>query len=245
MFAKSDRSLSRHALLIMLVVLAPGSYAQGLEEVLVVGNYREQQDLPGTYLKRRADALLLAITVSNDTRDEAARKSEIYRTLRNAVTAAGPGSIELTVLDKQNNVVALTADNYEIELRKGNRPDTSEATIRLRQKIPDTLTDPDQLIPNLIKFVRQVSVAGRTTLEPASGVDVSVVDPNQYRAQIVATFSQDVTQLMKVLGPDYRVLLDGIDRPVKFSRVGPIEVALYIPYSYRVVPTSISALGGD
>src|ERR1043165_7774086 len=156
------------AIAIICTVLS-ATASRAAEEVLVVDSYRARTDLPGAYLKRRADALLHAVTVSNDTREEAARKSEIYQTLRNAVTAAGgQGGIELTVLDNQNNVAALTAGSYESEVSKASRPDTSEATVRLRKEIPTNLTSPDQLIPDLIKFVRQITVAGRTTLEPAS-----------------------------------------------------------------------------
>ena len=217
--------------------------ANALDEIIVTGSYRNEKDLPGSYLKRRGDHLLLAVTVVNDTREEAARKNEIYETLKNAVDASSKQSgMELSVFDAQGNLIALTRDNYQIQLSKGSRPDTSTTSIRIKMKIPENVSDADQMTTDMLKFVRQIKAAGRTTLEPASSVEITIVDPNQYRAQIIQRFADDVAQVMKALGADYRLLVQGIDKPVKFSRVGSIEVALYIPYSYHIVPTSVNSI---
>jgi hypothetical protein len=231
----------------LLLWLSPTTHscAQALEEVVVTGSYRGQKDIPGAYLKRRGDFLLLSIAVNNDTREETARKNEIYETLQNAINAAARQTgVELSLIDNQENVIALTRENSRVELRNGTRPDTSTTTIRVKKKIPESSPDADRLIVDMTKFVGQITVAGRTTLEPASSVDISIVEPDQYRAQVVQRFHEDVARVMGSLGPDYRLLIDGIDRPVKFSRVGLLEVALYIPYGYRIVPTSVTALHG-
>ena len=217
--------------------------ATSLEEVVVTASSRGQGDLPGAYLKRKGDFLLLEVSVTNDTREEEARKREIYDTLKNALTAASRQSgIELSVIDQQENVIALTRDNYEVDLHRGDRPDTSATSIRVKKKIPETVADADQMVADLLKFVKQIPVVGRTKLDANESVDISIVDPNQYRAQIIQRFAEDVAQVKAALGQDYRLIVENIDRPVKFSRVGPLEVALFIPYHYTIVPTSISSI---
>jgi len=214
--------------------------AAEIEEVVVTGSLREERDIPGAFVRRRGDSLLLQITVRNDAREQALRKREIYQTLHNAVAAANRlTGVELSLVDAQSNVIALDQSNYEVEVEESG--DETTASLRIKKKIPTNAANPEQIVAELVRFVHQVAVVGRTTLEADESVEISIIDPNRYRADVIQRFGEDVNRIRTALGPDYRLLVMNIDRPVKFVRVGPLEVALYIPYSFVVVPATMNS----
>ncbi len=43
------------------------------------------------------------------------------------------------------------------------------------------------------------------------------------------------------LGGDYKVVARGIDHPIQWVRDGMLEVTIFVPYSYEVLPTTVSA----
>jgi hypothetical protein len=84
-------------------------------------------------------------------------------------------------------------------------------------------------------------VTGRTQLDPVGDVHISVVDPHQYRGEIVDLVVADVRRVTAGLGGEYRVVVQGIDRPVEWFRLGAIELGLYVPYQYTVIPESLTS----
>jgi len=96
--------------------------AQEIEEIVVTGTRAEGSAIPGTSLKRPGDFLLLMVEVSNDSRDEKTRNSEIVATLRAMLAAAAKDkSIELSVIGDRNIpydlllAVLYTAGQSELE----------------------------------------------------------------------------------------------------------------------------------
>jgi hypothetical protein len=179
--------------------------------------------------------------VSNDTREEKARRDEIYATLRTALTAAKrDAAIELSVVDENGLVIPLKVDSATVVLRPGGRPDTSATRISVKTKIPLQDANGQALISKLKDFVANIKVTGRTTLDPDGDVDVSVVAPHQYRDEIIGLYAADAKKVTAALGEGYKVITTGIDRPVKWVRMGLLELALFVPYSFDVVPATVS-----
>jgi hypothetical protein len=228
--------------MIVLIMLSIATQAQDVEEVVVTGMRSSDMSLPGVIYKRTGDFLLLEVNISNDTRDAAERKKEIYTTLKNAIAnAKKDSSIELSLVE-EGFVIPLTLENYEIELRDGSRQDTSEANIRVKTKISVQENDPTKLLDKLKKFTSSVPVNGRTEFSAVGSVDVSVVNPNQYRQQILDLIAKDIKNVTGMLGEDYKVVIDGIDKPVEWIRSGPLQLSLYVPYSYKVIPKNINSI---
>ncbi len=75
--------------------------------------------------------------------------------------------------------------------------------------------------------------AGRPDSERAS----FIVNPDQYRQVIVDLVAADAKSYAAKFGPEYRVEMTGIDKPVEWSRASLTEVLLYVPYAYKIVPT--------
>lgn len=226
---------------ILALSLSLSGWGQALEEVIVTAA-RIDEPLPGVVLKKTGDFLLLEVEVSNDTRDEKRRKEEIYQTLKNAIsTASKHRNIELSIVES-GFVIPLTLDNHRIELKRGSRPDTSRAKIRVKTAIPSDMNKATKLVEEMASFVGKVNLVGRTEFNSLGSVDVSVVNPNQYRSEIIALFSADAKAVATSLGDDYKVIVEGIDRPVQWVRVGPLQLALYVPYSYNVIPDNITSI---
>jgi hypothetical protein len=155
------------------------------------------------FLRRHADFLLLEVTVTNDTREADGREDEIYRTLRNALTAAErQRDVQISVVNDDGLVYPLTAENYKILLSPGGRPDTSLATI-------------------------------------------SIVDPHQYRGEIIDVVTSEVRKVTSALGSEYRVVVQEIDRPVEWFRLGLLDLGLFVPYEYTVIPQNVTAFTID
>ena len=229
-------------LAIGLLSIPPTSFGQ-TEEIVVTASRREGSALPGTFLRKTGDFLLLQVNVRNDTRETAARKEEIYATLRNALANANrDGTIELSVIDESDLVIPLRVDSATVVLSAGDRPDTSITRISVKTRIPATGANGQALISKLKDFIGGVKEIGRTRLEPSGSVDISIVAPHRYREEIIALYAADARKVAGALGDDYRIVTSGIDRPVQWVRMGLLELALFVPYSYEVVPSSIHSV---
>jgi hypothetical protein len=229
-------------LMVVLVAISFTAQAQDMEEVVVTGIRSSEMSLPGVIYKRTGDFLLLEVSITNDTRDADQRKTEIYATLKNAIANAKKDtSIELSLVE-EGFVIPLTLENYQIQLRNGSRQDTSEAEIRVKTKISEQENDPTKLLDKLKKFANSVPVSGRTEFTSVGSVDVSVVNPNQYRQQILDLIAKDIKGVTGMLGEDYKVVIEGIDKPVEWIRSGPLQLSLYVPYTYKVIPKNINSI---
>ena len=225
-----------------LFMIAAASWGQDVEEVVVTGARTEEGTaMPGTFLRKTGDYLLLQVGVTNDTREAQARKDEIYATLRTALAAANrDGSIELSVIDENDLVIALKVDSATVVLRNGDRPDTSATRISVKTKIPQQSADGQALISKLKDFVSSIKVTGRTKLDPDGNVDISIIAPHRYRAEIISLFAQDAKNITAALGQDYKIVATGIDRPVRWVRMGLLELALFVPYKFEVLPSTVN-----
>lgn len=241
---KNERAAcSRVLLLACLLCVSYGSFGQGVEEIVVTASRNEGGGLPGTFLRKTGDFLLLQVNVRNDTREAAARKEEIYSTLRNALTNANrDGTIELSVIDEGDIVIPLKVDSATVILLPGDRPDTSVTRISVKTRIPPTGVNGQALISKLKDFIAGIKEVGRTKLETSGSVDISIVAPHRYRDEIIALYAADAKKVTAALGDDYKIVTSGIDRPVRWVRIGLLELALFVPYSYQVLPSSVHSV---
>ncbi len=66
-----------------------------------------------------------------------------------------------------------------------------------------------------------------------------IVDPQQYRRELLAAITDEIKETTDHLGADYRVILTGFDKPMKWVRSGDLKLMFYIPYEFIIMPTSI------
>ena len=131
-------------------------------------------------------------------------------------------------------LVPLTRANYQnIALQYAGREDTSKADVMISVPLTGTPADAEKRVDS---FLGSLKRSGRGTITKSYGTRmVGLRNPEQFRAQIVRLIADDVRANAEVFGPDYRGVVDGIDKPVLWSQVGEADVFLYLPYSYRIV----------
>lgn len=227
------------AMLGMLAVTGPAR-AQDLSaaEIIVTGSRIEQddysRDMPAVGLRRSADYLVQQVTIRGDTRDENQRRREIYEMLGKAVALAARGGVELAYGDYI--LTPLTAANVtDVALERDNRPDSQRVDFLVKVSLAGGVTG-QQAQAKIARFVESVPEVGRAQMDELGDSTLSVVGPDSYRQRIAAVIAEDARALAQTIGADYGVEIEGLNMPVQWSRAGPSEVLLYIPYKLVIVP---------
>ena len=197
------------------------------------------QEFPNVQMKRRADNLVVSITVACDTRDADARKREITETLRAlARTANADAAIDLS-LDKDGAVVAFDegmVPNLTFFLDSG-RADTD--AVILVVKTPLSTTDTLEAASDRIKaFIDAAPKTGRSELRIMHDWEPTVVSPDQYRDDLLALIAADARATSGAFGNRYGVEVTGMHRQVTWRPAGPLDLSLFIPYTMSITPAS-------
>ena len=216
--------------------------AVGSDEIIVTGSRAiewDPDDVPVIQLERRADNLIVAVRVVNDTRDAPGRRDEITRTLRAmARAAAGRADIDLSIED-DGTLVPLTEDmvaTLTLGIDPG-RSDTSVASLVVKTPIRegDTLDAASERIED---FVGGIAPVGRSIADISGDWQLSVINPAQYRAPILAAIAADARATATTFGEGYAVQVEGMSNRVTWRQSGPLDLALFIPYDMTVTPRS-------
>lgn len=182
-------------------------------------------------LTRKADFLTVAVSFTSDTRDASIRKQEIHAMLLAALDRAKTSDMELATGSPV--LLPLTKDNYQsVSLTWAGREDTSKADIIIKVPLTATAAEASKRIS---AFVQALPRNGRGAISNSYGYTLAIRNPNRYRTDIVKAIADDVRRNAEIFGPDYRGVIDGLDKPVAWTQVSSSELFLYLPYNYRVV----------
>jgi len=222
-------------LTILLFSLCVLGMARGQDEAIVLSPFTVSSDKastkPPVVLKRRADFLLLEISLVNDTREEEKRRDEVYATLKGMVTGV-PKNSKIELFTEE---FTLTSSHYQIPISDvAEKRDTSRVT--LYAKVP--LTDSDDvgtLSETLRMFVRSIRVEGRTEIF-AGDLGLSIRNPEKYRYEVIQAIAADIKKLREAFGDSFEITVKGLDGRLKWQRSSVSEVELFLPFSYEVFP---------
>jgi len=224
------------ALVLSCIAMDAAAQSENLEEVMVTGSRRTGEvviPLPAVTIRKRADFLVQAVSISNDTRDSKSRKNETYQTLRGLVQAAArvPG---LSLAFQKGILIPITDKDYQIPLADdGDRDDASHAVIFVKLALTPQ-TDVAQAISTLETFVSDAKMVGRTSLDSQGEVALSVINPERYRGEVIAAIAQSVKELRAALGDRCRINVGDFSRRLQWQRSEVSELTLYLPYDLRV-----------
>jgi len=246
----SRTTFSLFAAAISLFLLLPepaAAQSVGADEVIVTGsrisrtnNLQNQGGAPGVTYIRRGDFMLLEIKIESDARERSERFSEIGKTITAFLNAAkADPTIEMSILESGTTVRKLTKSNYFQGISRGGRPDTSVARIRVKTAIPEEVENSAELATKLSRFVDGIEETGRITISANGDPAVSVVDPFQYRDEVVSSIVAEINAITDALGPEYVAIIKGLDRQVYWDRKGDIELAFSLPYTYEIIPNTL------
>ena len=220
--------------------LTTAAHGQDLQsqEIMVTGSRIEQddyqRDMPAVGLRRTADFLVQEVIIRGDTRDPKQRAAEIRQMLERAVRMAGQHGVQLAYGDYI--LTPLTENNLnEITLSSDIRPDSQKIEFLVKAPLDgkESGTAAEERIENYVEAVPEV---GRAQMDLAGDSSLSIVGPDQYRVQIADKVMEEARTLSARMGAEYAVTLEGLNMPVLWTRSGPSEVMLYVPYKLVIVP---------
>ena len=227
-------------LLTLSAPFAVPAVAQDLRsaEIVVTGSRIQQDDysneMPAVGLRIPADWLVQSIVIRGDSRDQTQRRNEIRTMLSDAIRRADKAGIELAYGDYI--LTRLTLDNAtEITLQNDNRPDSERVVFLAKARLAGTQSG-EAAEAQIKHFVDSVPEIGRAQMDSWGDSTLSIVGPDNYRPQIAEKIAEDSTAMAGRMGAGYAVEIEGLNMPVQWTRSGPAEVLLYIPYKLKIVP---------
>lgn len=208
----------------------------GLGEILVGANRNSvpyaQNDRPVVGLRKRADSAVMSLVITSDSRDEATRKQEIHTVLLSAIDKAAAAGLEVVWGSVQ--LFPVTKTNYKgWPLYGAGRADTSQVAVLIKGKLEGSASDTQS---RLFAFASSIKGSGRATVGYNGTIQLTVVNPDQYRSAIISLVAEDAKQTAALFGPNFTFNVTGIDGQVAWSQVSTTEVFLYIPYRYVIIP---------
>lgn len=209
------------------------------DEIIVTASKRSQSD-SGVSVTKRGDFLLLEVQIESDASDPSERLTEIGSTVDAFLDAAKKDeTIEMSIVESGTTVRRLTQSNYQQGVSFGGRPDTSVARIRVKTAIPNEVENSADLATKLSRFVKGIEETGRISIKTNGSTAVSVVDPYQYRNEVVVAVVEEINAVTDALGPEYVAIIEGLDRQVVWSRKGDIDLSFSPPYTYDIIPNTL------
>jgi hypothetical protein len=224
------------AILLLGATAAPAQ----VETVVVTGERaageRAAGEASGIFIIKRADHVIITVVVTCDTRDADQRKREMKDTLRGMLRAASATStISLGIGDK--TVDKLTEADFDDIMESDSRPDTSRADIVVKTTVSPTDTI-NAAIARLNDFVKKVAKVGRTEVYRQGDWQLTLIAPEQYRDAILVKIADDAKRAAALFGPGYGISTEGLEHTVAWYQKGPLDLALYIPYTLKITPAA-------
>lgn len=238
----SKRTLSAVLVYSFLMAGTGQCFAQ-LDEVVVTAERRGEgiQGIPGNFegapsvfLVKRADHLITKVRVTCDTRELSKRREELKMTLRNMIAEAKRSqTISLGIGDSV--LGELNESNFDEIIAPDVRADTSQASVVIKTTISpaDTYNSATARIKD---FIEKTEKVGRTEVLREERWDLTLIGPEQYREALIASIVVQSKKTADLFGAGYGVSIDGLEHTVAWYQKGPLDLALYIPYSLRVAP---------
>lgn len=187
---------------------------------------------PVVTLKRSADYAVQSIFVAGDERDKDKRRADLKATIREMISAAAKQGFELATGDYV--LQPLTLANYEALYFDGDgRPDTDRVHFLVKLRL-GAGTPAKAASERIEAFTRSVKRTGRTEIRKDGDLTLSVVNPDQYRGQIIELIAADAAMASGKFGGGSGVDVSGLDRPVEWARAEETNVFLFLPASYVV-----------
>jgi hypothetical protein len=185
-------------------------------------------------LRRTADFAVQQVIVTGDTIGDEERRAEIYAMTRKAIEVADAAGVQ--VATGEVVVEPLTIANYK-ELKPEENDDDGGELVKFLVKVPLVAgVDAKVALARIEKFIRTVPAVGRAEIKPYSELTLSVVNPEQYRGQIIDLVAKDTQAMSGRFGTGYGVEVSGLDRPVQWKQASMTEVLLFLPAAATIRP---------
>jgi len=207
-----------------------------LEEVIVTGLMEADgyYEMPAVTLKKQGDFMVQSVKVINDSRDKSLREKEIRETLL-ALSESAKKNDDIQLAYGDEFLRTLNPNDKSLVFSKdSSRADTSYLYFSVKQKVNPKKPAAEQEAL-LVKFIKAAKKIGRTELDLSGEADLSIVNPEKYRYEVIKKIAEENQSLRQAIGQSCDIQLDGISNRVKWQRTGIIELVIYIPYRTQLL----------
>jgi hypothetical protein len=228
-----------------LAAAAVATAGEGDNVIIVTANrYQDRYEnfvIPAVSIKRRADFVVVSLVMESDTRDAAQRRLELEEALKDMARRTQTGEISLALLDEgvegdggETRLRPFTVPLAMGLLRAGTRPDTTRVEILARTAVgkQDTLQG---IEGRLDAFLDRVPRPGRVLIT-SKRIDLSLVDPGQYRGDLIAAILADGRKALALAGPGHALKIEGLEGRIAWRRSGDLDLTLYLPHRLQIAP---------
>ena len=227
---------------ILLLSLCELVRAQGLEEIVVTGG---RSDGAPVVISVKGDYHIQPIQLINDSlvaeervRDvEAAYIKLIEESLNSSTIAVATGADDLKPISSSSDFKKRYSDNAA--LNKGY------VNLVLKSEIKKHNSAGASYSEKYLAFLEGLGSFGRSKILFSDESDITILNPRQYRGQLIKAIGTDIKRLTESLGGNYGAIMTGLDSEVKWHREGEDNVEFYIPYEFVIVPKNINTIQGE
>jgi hypothetical protein len=217
-----------------LLLLSTGAVAQTETEEVVVTGARAYEGEASVFIVKRADHLITKVRVTCDTRELSQRRDELKATLRNMIAEAKRS--QTISLGLGDTVLGdLTESNFDEIIVPDSRADTSQAFVIIKTSISPTDTY-NSATARIKSFIDKTEKVGRSEILREENWELTLIGPEQYRNALITQIVAQSQKTAELFGTGYGISVDGLEHTVMWYQKGPLDLALYIPYSLHVAP---------
>ena len=184
--------------------------------------------VPVTLIKR-ADAIVMELTLTNADPKQDIRNRDIYATIE-ALRAAALKVPGLRLEERELQLRANAPRRTFFFGKTGNA--TSVSTVLLVADFKDTASL-FEIVRTMRNTASSVTPAGATKVTDNT-VGFLLKNPDQYRREILAKIFEDLEFVKKGLGDAFEVLPTGLNSAVQMRPCSEKEVELWINYSFTI-----------
>jgi hypothetical protein len=227
------------AALTAAVLSAPAIAQDDMGEVIVTAQrsdssyYSDEKTVIG--LRRPADNAVQQVWIVSDSRDADMRCKEVLSMLDAAMARAGAAGVSLVDGDFELKPIA-RADYSCKSMGGAGRADTSQISFYVKAPVVMGATGGTAPEKRIAAYVKSVPVNGRSLMETRGGLTLTIINPDQYRDEVVQLVAEQSLRYAGYFGPDYGVEVGGLNEELSWIQVSETEVFLYIPYRFTVRP---------
>ena len=85
-------------------------------------------------------------------------------------------------------------------------------------------------------FIARTPKVGRTEILNELPFNLGIARTERYRAELIRKIADESKQTALLFGPSYDLRIEGMQRTIQWYQSGPLDLALYIPYTLMIVP---------
>lgn len=225
--------------LLILLFSIQESFAQQLEEVVVTGG---RSDGAPVVISVKGDFHLQPIRLINDSLVETERERDVraaFVALIKASTESGAVAIAKGRGDLRPVTDNSSFDEWFVNSNESNK---GYVDLILKSEIKKHNSADGSYKDKYLTFLKKLDSHGRTKVLFSGASDITILNPRQYRGQLIKAIGKDIRTLTEALGGNYGAVLNGLDSEVKWHREGEDSVEFYIPYNFVIIPENINSV---